>query len=105
MTDLTIKISGMTGKEGDKPTIVCSEHEHQRGVLMFTWEAAAEADNRYSVGCACYGDWNVIKFAAALKQMRRTIGDEMFAVALMEVANVGKYEVKEDKQEEQVGAD
>lgn len=105
MTDLTIKISGMTGKDGDKPTFICAEHEHQRGVLVFAWEDNAEEGNRYAVGCTCYGDWSVIKFAAALKQMRRAIGDEMFAVALMEVANVGKYEVKEDKQHEQDGVD
>lgn len=96
MTDLTIKISGLTGKDGDKPQFICAEHEHQRGVLAFTWDDSAEAENRYAVGCACYGDWSVIKFAAALNQMRRIIGDEMFVRALMKISDVGEYEVKED---------
>lgn len=104
MADLTLHIS-RTGIKDGRTEIINATHEHMEGVLAFAWQANAEHGDRYDMTCECYGMWNTQKFAAALGQMKEMLGREQFAKVLMQTLEIYKYEVKEDGQDEQVGAD
>ena len=104
MVDLTLQISGAVTKDG-RTEIISATHEHMEGILAFAWKTNAEHGDRYEIGCECYGNWSVLRFAAVLAQMEEMLGRERFAKVLMQMLGIDEYEVKEDGQDEQAGTD
>ena len=104
MADLTLHISGTSTIDG-RTEIISATHEHMEGTLAFAWQTNAEHGDRYEMVCEGYGMWNDQKFAAVLIQMKNMLGRARFAKVLMRMLDLHKYEVEEDGQDEQAGAD